>query len=571
MAKKRLRIRRGTAAQWADANPVLRLGEQGYETDSGQLISGLLWMNFKLGDGETAWNDLPYIGVGAPGSGTVSWSDIEGKPTEFAPSAHTHPWEQVTGKPTTFAPAAHTHPWSEVTDKPTTFTPSAHGHVISEVAGLSAALDDKANISDLQNKADLVNGVIPTSQIPAAAITEFLGAVNSESAMLALVGQKGDWCIRTDQNRTYFIVGDNGSVLGNWRFIETPASPVTSVNNQVGVVVLGKGDIGLPNVDNTSDMQKPVSTAQAAALQQKSNVVHGHAISDVAGLPAALDEKANATHTHTTDQIEGFSKDVQETVLDRYDDDGATATPINVQDNIILALAKLQLQILERAVAGHTHAINDVSGLSSVLQSLTDALNGKAQTNHVHIISQITGLQEALDGKAASSHTHSISQISGLQSSLDALTADRIYSVALAGTSPTTTANTAQNIPSFLTSELPANSVWEFDIAINIACNGTGGVRIGYVAPSGATGVLWLFGTSTSGTAFTVASTGSTGALSSVAVQRFNASSLATLKGRIAIGATPGAIQFTFASGVSGQLSTIGADNNSYIKYKRIG
>jgi hypothetical protein len=41
---------------------------------------------------------------------------------------------------------------------------------------------------------------------------------------------------------------------------------VTSVNGETGVVVLDKGDIGLSNVDNTSDANKPVSTAQSAAI-----------------------------------------------------------------------------------------------------------------------------------------------------------------------------------------------------------------------------------------------------------------------------------------------------------------
>lgn len=44
---------------------------------------------------------------------------------------------------------------------------------------------------------------------------------------------------------------------------------VTSVNGQTGVVVLTKSSIGLPNVTNTSDANKPVSTAQQAALDLK--------------------------------------------------------------------------------------------------------------------------------------------------------------------------------------------------------------------------------------------------------------------------------------------------------------
>jgi len=42
---------------------------------------------------------------------------------------------------------------------------------------------------------------------------------------------------------------------------------VTSVNNKTGAVTLSKSDVGLGNVNNTSDANKPVSTAQAAAIK----------------------------------------------------------------------------------------------------------------------------------------------------------------------------------------------------------------------------------------------------------------------------------------------------------------
>jgi hypothetical protein len=47
-----IQIRRGTAAQWTSANPILASGEFGYETDTGY---------FKIGDGTTAWNTLTVL------------------------------------------------------------------------------------------------------------------------------------------------------------------------------------------------------------------------------------------------------------------------------------------------------------------------------------------------------------------------------------------------------------------------------------------------------------------------------------------------------------------------------
>lgn len=63
---------------------------------------------------------------------------------------------------------------------------------------------------------------------------------------------------------TTFLRGDN-----TWA--TTPAAPVTSVAGKTGVVTLVKADVGLTNVDNTSDTNKPVSTAQQTALDAKAN------------------------------------------------------------------------------------------------------------------------------------------------------------------------------------------------------------------------------------------------------------------------------------------------------------
>ncbi|RQO66845.1 hypothetical protein DBR40_21570 [Pedobacter sp. KBW01] len=49
----------------------------------------------------------------------------------------------------------------------------------------------------------------------------------------------------------------------------TLSVPVISVNSKIGAVLLDKVDMGLSNVDNTSDIDKPVSNLQAVALNSK--------------------------------------------------------------------------------------------------------------------------------------------------------------------------------------------------------------------------------------------------------------------------------------------------------------
>lgn len=84
---------------------------------------------------------------------------------------------------------------------------------------------------------------ILASQIPAIAITEFLGTVANQAAMLALTGQKGDWCLRSDLGTNFVITGTDPSVIAGWTQLSYPASPVVSVNSQVGTVVLNSDDI----------------------------------------------------------------------------------------------------------------------------------------------------------------------------------------------------------------------------------------------------------------------------------------------------------------------------------------
>lgn len=57
-----------------------------------------------------------------------------------------------------------------------------------------------------------------------------------------------------------------------------PPYPVTSVAGKTGAVTLAKGDVGLGNVDNTSDANKPISNATQAALNDKQSKITANGI-----------------------------------------------------------------------------------------------------------------------------------------------------------------------------------------------------------------------------------------------------------------------------------------------------
>ncbi len=121
----------------------------------------------------------------------------------------------------------------------------------SEVTG-QLPYTSLAGAPNLSLKADLIGGVIPTSQLPSLAITEFLGTAANQAAMLTFSGQRGDWCIRTDAGAnggTWVLVVDGGSSLAHWQRLGYPIAPVSSVNSQTGNVVLGFGDVGAAPAD----------------------------------------------------------------------------------------------------------------------------------------------------------------------------------------------------------------------------------------------------------------------------------------------------------------------------------
>ena len=145
----------------------------------------------------------------------------------------------------------------------------------STVAGLQAALD--AKIASTEKGA--ANGVatlgadskIPTSQLPALAVVNTY-VVNSQAAQLALSTQEGDVVVRTDLNKTFIRLSTTLGTMADWQEMLTPTDTVLSVNGLTGAVTLTKSSVGLGNADNTSDADKPVSTAQQTALDLKAPV-----------------------------------------------------------------------------------------------------------------------------------------------------------------------------------------------------------------------------------------------------------------------------------------------------------
>ena len=131
------------------------------------------------------------------------------------------------------------------------------------------------------------NSKIPLSQIP----DSVLGQVEYQGVYDASVGT-----FPASPLAGYFwIISVNGTLVGNqtidvtvgdwivfnkngsWDKVDN-TDAVSSVAGRTGNVTLTSADVGLANVDNTSDANKPVSTATQTALNLKSDATHEHTV-----------------------------------------------------------------------------------------------------------------------------------------------------------------------------------------------------------------------------------------------------------------------------------------------------
>jgi hypothetical protein len=376
----RMQQRRGTAAQWTAANPVLAAGEIGFETDTSK---------FKMGNGSSTWSALQYFANaselaalvnGAPGlldtldelaqaigddpqfyltigqtvtnhtnastmvhgiadtSVLATQSDVNDAATSAASdlSGHSSATTTVHGIADTSLLAtqsdvndAATAAASDLSDH-TSATTAVHGiadtsvlatqsdvndaetAAASALAGHAADTTDVHGIADttlLVTQSDLTDHAAETANVHGIADTTALvtqsdltdaitGATVDQSA---LAGTGIDWNALTEQfdidstvaTKTYAdgAVSTHNSDETNVHGIAntadlatksyadtaeadaiTAAGTAADTKIATAVAALTKSSVGLGNVDNTSDANKPVSTATQTALDLKANL-----------------------------------------------------------------------------------------------------------------------------------------------------------------------------------------------------------------------------------------------------------------------------------------------------------
>jgi len=153
---------------------------------------------------------------------------------------------------------------------------SATGNVMRVSFGtLSAAISSAFTASF----ASLVDGKVPSSQLPSY-VDDVLEYANF--AAFPGTGESGKIYVTLDTNKTYrwsgsayvevsssLALGETSATAYRGDRGKTAYDHSQATGNPHGTT---KNDVGLSNADNTSDANKPVSTAQQTALDAKVNI-----------------------------------------------------------------------------------------------------------------------------------------------------------------------------------------------------------------------------------------------------------------------------------------------------------
>jgi hypothetical protein len=178
------------------------------------------------------------------------------------------------------ADSADVAPWSGITGKPSTFAPDAHNHTIGDVTGLQTALDGKqaaGSYATATHNHDATYAALSHAH----AIGEVTGL------QTALDGKAASGHNHDGTYEPAITAGTSAQYIRGDKTLATmptslPASDVSAWAKEATKPTYTKSEVGLGNVDNTSDANKPVSTAQATAIGLKQDtLVSGTSIKTV--------------------------------------------------------------------------------------------------------------------------------------------------------------------------------------------------------------------------------------------------------------------------------------------------
>lgn len=231
--------------------------------------------------------------------------------------------------------------WDDITGKPSTFAPSAHTHAISEVTGLQIALDGKADDGDLTTEATARAAADTALDERLDPVEAKLAGITSGATANAADADLRDRTTHTGVQAISTVTGLQTALDGKQtvsavlNFLATASAGTAAAVKTL--LALVKGDVGLGNVDNTSDSAKPVSTAQQAALDLKANLAGPTFTGTVSGITKSMVGLSNVDNTSDANKPVSTATqtalDLKANILDTLNTQTGTTYTVQASDN----------------------------------------------------------------------------------------------------------------------------------------------------------------------------------------------------------------------------------------------
>jgi hypothetical protein len=151
--------------------------------------------------------------------------------------------------------------------------PVAHQHVAADITDFTSAVIAAA--PPTVNASLLTSGTLPDARLSAN-----IARTSDVTAAVAAVVDAAPASLDT-LNELAAALGDDANFASTVTNALAAKAPIASPTFTGEVGGITKGMVGLANVDNTSDADKPISTATQAALGGKANSTHTHSGSDI--------------------------------------------------------------------------------------------------------------------------------------------------------------------------------------------------------------------------------------------------------------------------------------------------
>ena len=223
-------------------------------------------------------------------------------------------------------------------------------------------------------------GKVPLQNLPST-LLKYIGTWNAETNIPNLTA--------TDLTKVshVYVVSHNGTQFGitwksgDWLIYGADglvdksdnSDDVVSVNGKTGIVIINKADVGLSNVDNTSDLDKPISTLTQTALTLKADksglTTHTTNTSNPHGVTKSQVGLANVANVDTT-----TTTNIVDTSLKRFVSD-TEKTMWNVKRDVLPKVIQRATASVEWRSIAYGNGVFVAVGTNRVMRS-PDGVSG---------------------------------------------------------------------------------------------------------------------------------------------------------------------------------------------------